>query len=43
MLGLKSEGGVREGCMSVLCALLAALGSACLLAGMLTWPGSQQR
>ena len=42
MLALKSEGGVRQGRMSVLRAVLAAL-SARSLPGMPTWPGSQHR
>ena len=40
--GLKSEGGMRQGCMSVVRAALAAL-SARSLPRMPTWPGSQQR
>ena len=42
MTGWKSEGGMRQGCMSVLRAALAAL-SARSLPRMPTWPGSQQR
>ena len=42
MIGLKSEGGMRQGCMSVLRAFLAAL-SARSLPQTPTWPGSQQR
>ena len=42
MLGLKSEGGVRQGCLWVMCAVLAAL-SVHSLPGMPTWPGSQRR
>ena len=42
MIGLKSEGGMRQGCMSVLRAVLAAL-SARSLPRMPTWPGGQQR
>ena len=40
MSGLKSEGVVRQGCRSVLRAVVAAL-SARSLPGMPTWPGSQ--
>ena len=39
MMGLKSEGGMRQGCMSVLRAVLAAL-SARSLPRMLTWPNA---
>ena len=42
MTGLKSEGGMRRGCMSVPRAVLAAL-STRSLPRMPTWPGSQQR
>ena len=40
--GFGSEGGMRQGCMLVLRAVLAAL-SARSLPRMPTWPGSQQR